>query len=288
MKESIFSNENEEFLNLEKTEQLRMENEVLRLKIQAQFGGMPGSSEQLPPEIENQFLKQVLAFEESYTTKTKKVKISEMLGRPVFRKSEELNDAEFESESERLAALLNSKSISIDFIRERDDRFQYKFITEEFFEYETDLLISIPGMMHCFIYEEFHPDHEMDIENRTNEFMNAWFKRETEFAKFFLSDVFIQPDGKVLSREELKIKLRDFFDSYSSFENCAFRIQEIKFQLQTEREPQGLGHAEGMVKYDAILESGERKTFEGPFKLYLSLQYEWWSVFYFVMEGFNE
>ena len=288
MKESIFSNENEEFLNLEQTEQLRMENEVLRLKIQAQFGGMHGGSEELPPEIENQFLKQVLAFEESYTTKTKKVKISEMLGHPVFRKSEELNDAEFESESERLAELLKSKSISIDFIRERDDRFQYKFITEEFFEYETDLLISLPGMMHCFCYEEFHPDHEMDIENRTKEFMNAWFERQTEFANYYLSDAFIQPDGKVLSLEELKVKLRDFFDSWSSFEKCEFRILEIKFQLQNDREPYGLGHAEGMVRYDAILESGKRKTFEGPFKLYLSLQYEWWNVFYFVMEGFNE
>jgi len=57
--------------------------------------------------------------------------------------------------------------------------------------------------------------------------------------------------------------------------------------LQMDQDLEGLGHAEGIVKYDAILESGERKSFEGPFKLYMSLHYEWWSIFYFVMEGFK-
>jgi len=51
---------------------------------------------------------------------------------------------------------------------------------------------------------------------------------------------------------------------------------------------QGIGHSEGMVKYNAILESGERKTIEGPFKLYMTRDFDWWSIMYFVMAGFNE
>lgn len=288
MEESIFSHENEESLNPEQEEQLRMENEFLRLKIQAQFGGMSGGSPDLPPEIENEFLKHVMAFEEQYSGEYKPVKVAAFLGNPVFRKSEDLNEKEFETESNRLAELLKSKSISIDFLRDRDDRFQYKFITEELFEHESDFGVTLPGMMHCFIYEEFHPDHEMDIENRTEDFMNAWFKRDTEFANHYLTNVFIQPDGKVLPLEELTIKLRQIFDSYRAFENFDYKIFEIKFQLHPDSEPHGLGHAEGFVKYDAILESGERKSFAGPFKLYMSLEYEWWSVYYFVMEGFHD
>ncbi|HEX3078979.1 MAG TPA: hypothetical protein VHQ04_00890 [Puia sp.] len=286
MEENIFSPENEEPFNPENEEQLRMENELLRLKIQAQFGGVSGNEGSLPPEIENEFLRHVMAFEEQFNGEHKPIKISVFLGNPVFRNSDELNDAEFKKESSRLAALMKLKNISVDFLRERDDRFQYKFITEELFQHETDFAVNLPGMMNCFIYEEFHPDHEMDIENRTADFMNAWSERRTEFASHYLAHEFIQPDGTVLTLDETVIKLQQLFDSYRTFENFEYKIFEIKFQLETDKEPQGLGNAEGVVKYDAILESGERKSFEGPFKLYLSLQYEWWSIFYFVMEGF--
>ncbi|MBK9731490.1 MAG: hypothetical protein IPO83_09400 [Chitinophagaceae bacterium] len=289
MEENIFSHENEDSLNPEYNEQLRMENELLKLKIHAQYGGIPGSesSSNLPPEIENEFLKNVIAFEEQYHREHPPVKISTYLGNPVFKKSAELNDDEFEVESHRLAALMKSNCIFVDFIRERDDRFQYSFITEEFFDHETEFTVDIPGMMHCFIYEEFHPDHEMDIENRTEDFMQAWAKGDTEFANHYLASEFIQPDRIVLSLKELIIKLRRFFNSYRIIENFDYEILEIKFQLDPKNKPQGLGHAEGLVKYDAILESGERKSFEGPFKLYMALEYGWWSIVYFVMEGYN-
>ena len=47
-------------------ENLRMENELLRLKIQAEHGGQSHTSGELPPEIENMFLKNVMAFEQNY------------------------------------------------------------------------------------------------------------------------------------------------------------------------------------------------------------------------------
>jgi len=37
----------------------------------------------------------------------------------------------------------------------------YKFITEELFDHEMDD-IMLPGFVHHFIYEEFHPNHEYD------------------------------------------------------------------------------------------------------------------------------
>src|SRR4030095_12395927 len=121
--------------------------------------------------------------------------------------------------------------------------------------------------------------HEMDIENRTEDFMNAWFERKTEFAEHYLDRAFILPDAKILSLQEVQSKLRNFFDSFTAFENCEYKILEVKFQLQDHEQQQGLGHAEGWVKYDAILESVERRNVEGPFKLYMSLHYEWWTIF---------
>lgn len=45
--------------------------------------------------------------------------------------------------------------------------------------------------------------------------------------------------------------------------------------------------AEGAVKYDAVLTTGETVHLEGPFKLYLSNEDGWWSIFYFVFPGFD-
>lgn len=288
MEENIFSHENEESLGPEETEELRMENEFLRLKIQAQFGGVTGNFGDLPPEVENEFLKHVMAFEEQFNVEQKPLKIAAFLGNPVFRPQEELNDREFKAELNRLIKLLSEKCISVDFLRERDERFKYKFVTEELFNHETDFGVNLPDMMNCFIYEDFHPDHEMDIENRTRDFMYAWHGRTIEFADHYLAKAFIRPDGKVCSLEQLTMKLRQLFDCYKAFENFNYEIFEIKFQLHPGQEPAGFGHAEGMVKYNAILESGERKPVEGPFKLCLSLDCEWWSIFYFVMEGFED
>ncbi|MEP7128349.1 MAG: hypothetical protein ABI729_05750 [Chitinophagales bacterium] len=270
-------------------EQLREENELLRIKIQAQFGGHSDSNDDLPPEIENEFLKNVLAFEEQYSKTTyTPVKVSTILGDLHFKKSEELNDEVFKKEWKRLNQLLEEKSIGVDFLRPRDDRFKYKFITEELFEHETDGSMIVPHMNWNFIYEEFHPDHEQEITDRAMDFLKAWFEQNTEALKFGVVSQFIQPDTVILTLEELLGKMQLTFDSYVAFKDCKYKIFEVKYELHNDEPMQGIGHAEGMVKYEAILENGETRQFEGPFKFYMTREYDWWSIFYFVMPGFEE
>jgi len=275
----------------EQQEKLRQENELLRMKIQAQFGGMSGTSGELPPEIENEFLKNVLAFEEQHaSTEYTPVKVSSLLNKAEFKRVEDLGDEDFEKEWTRLQNLMEEKRIGVDFIRERDDRFKYKFITEELFDHETDGSMIIPAMNWNFIYEEFHPDHEREITDRTMEFLGGWFGLDTEKMKYGVISHFIQPDATILSQEEILAKIHLVFDSYRSFEDCKYHIFEVKFEMKESEDDklQAIGHSEGMVKYEAILENGERKTIEGPFKLYMTRDYDWWSIFYFVMAGFNE
>lgn len=285
MNENYLPPNHEEPLSADRAEQLRQENEFLKMKIMAEFGGVSGGEGTVPPEIENQFLKNVIAFE-SQQSGQQPVKLSSHLGDPDFKKSEELNDTEFNQESERLFKLLQSKSISVDFLRERDRRFQYKFITEELFNHETCGMM-IPGMVMHFIYEEFHMDHEMEIANRTEDFMKFWFERDASAMEFGLISGFIQPNSKVLSLEEVTKQIQQVFDSYKSFENCKFKVLDIKFQISESDPLQAMGHSEGLVKYDAVLENGEVKKIRGPFKIYMGLQDQWWSIFFFYMPGFN-
>ena len=52
-----------------------------------------------------------------------------------------------------------------------------------------------------------------------------------------------------------------FFEAFEDFKNHKFMIGEVSFQLHGEGN--GVGHAEGMVKYDAVLDNGEIIHFEG-------------------------
>lgn len=270
-------------------QRLREENELLKLKIQAQFGGIHESSDQLSPDLENEFLKNVLAWEEQYNAAdSKKIKVADLPGNPEFKPGDSLSDEEIENEWNRLEVLTEEKAVAVIFLRDRDPRTKYKFVTEELFNHEINEAPSSPGLIWHFTYEHFHPDHEMEIKERTMEFLGSWFDLDTERMKQGIVACYIQPDGSVLSGEEILGKIQHVFDSFRSLEECKFHIFEIKYELyaSTDGHQQGLGHSEGVVKYDAILGSGERTTFEGPFKLYMSRDFDWWSIFYFVMEGF--
>lgn len=45
--------------------------------------------------------------------------------------------------------------------------------------------------------------------------------------------------------------------------------------------------AEGIMKYTTITENHDKIQKEGGFKLYFTLEYEWWSIYYFVLPGFE-
>ena len=270
-------------------ENLRMENELLKLKLIAQFGdAFQLSNSELPPEIENEFLKNVLAFEDAHRN-SKFVKVYEQLAKPVYKKAEELSDTEVSDELQRLKTIMEEHNMALDVLATYDDRIIYKFITEELFEQETetgDEELPGIGMTKRFIYEEFHPNHEYDIDSRTKEFLASWFEQKFSEYSWEIGSEIILPDRRILSKQEFLDKIKMVFDSYSQFDNCQYAIKEIQFQLDEETGT-GIGHAEGAVKYDAVLESGEVIHMEGLFKLYLSMENDWWQVFYFVFPGFE-
>ncbi|MEK6783817.1 MAG: hypothetical protein AABY93_19115 [Bacteroidota bacterium] len=276
-------NSDEEKFSDDPQENLRMENELLKLKLQAQFGAKLGEGETLPPDIENEFLKNVYAFEQNLG-EYKPIKVVELLGSPDFKKAAALPDEDLKKEYVRLTELMKQKSVAVDFIRPREDRFKYKFITEELFDHETDN--SMPGMTTHFIYEEFHADHDLDIRNRSDDFLRDWFRKEFNEFSSELGHQFILANGQTLTREETLAKIQNLFESYTSFINCQVAMNEVKFQWNDETQT-GMGHAEGGVRYDAVLETGETIHFEGPFKLYLSNEDGWWSIFYFIFPGFE-
>jgi len=279
--------ENPEKFSNDPKENLRLENEILRIKIKTELGGDYESDENLPPELENEFLKNILAFEHRYA-KIKMVKIADLLGNPVVVKAAKLNDKNIIKAYNDLEELLAQKNIVVEFTRPRDDRFKYRFITEELFEHETDDM-EVPGMTKYFNYEEFHPDHEAEISDYTIKFLADWFVRKTEAAKWYMDDQFLQPDGKVFTKDEMIASFKKVFAAYIAFEDCGYAMDGVQFDLNATGKAgnEGMGFAEGMVKYTAILENGEKVPVEGPFKFYYSRNNDRWRIFFFYLTGFN-
>jgi hypothetical protein len=73
---------------------------------------------------------------------------------------------------------------------------------------------------------------------------------------------------------------------YTTLDNEEWVIGEAGFQWD-EKENVGLGHAEGAVLYDAVLENNEKARINGPFKFYLSNEDGYWNIFYFQFPGFT-
>lgn len=270
-------------------ENMRIENDILKLKMKAQFGEafqMGPDNNDLPPEIENEFLKNVLAYENAHQHVEYK-KVYELLGKPEYKKANELSDEEISEELSRIQKILEQNNMALDVLAEYDDKTIYTFITEELFEHETDNIGGpIPCMVTHFIYEEFHPNHKYDINRLAENFLSNWFEQKFNEYSSELGSELVIPPGEIITKQELLDKIKNVFDAYTSFVNCKYVIAEINFELNEETAT-GMGHAEGGVKYDAILENGEQVHIEGTFKLYMSFQYDWWQICYFVFPGFE-
>jgi len=278
------ANEHAENLSNDPEQNLRIENDILKLKMQAERGALfGGNMEDISPEIEAEFLKNVEAFEKSFDD-AKVISIYECIGSPAYKKAEELQPEEVEPELRKIMELLHAKNILLEVLGRYDLSVIYKFITEELFLEQIRDMYH-PGYLHSYIYEEFHPNHNVDIARNAQEFLNHWFEKSFDENSIELANPLITPEGKMFSRGEGIQKLAHCLNSYRSFSNIQFAGSDTSYEWDDETS-RGIGHAEGMFKYDALLENGEMIHIERPFKLYMSNDDGCWRIFYFVFPGF--
>lgn len=268
-------------------ENMKLENEFLKIKLKAQYGDafFMQTNADLPPEIENQFLKNMMAFEDAHANAVFTT-VYECIGKPDYRPAEELDDKEITTELKRINAILAEHNMALDICDgPYPDRLIYTFIIEELFAKETEMT-GMEGMGCHFIYEEFHPNHKAEITKCTHQFLQHWFTRHfDEYATELCNDI-ITFDGRQLSKEEVIVKMELFFNAFQQFKDNAYNIDKVVFEIKDETHT-GMGYAEGILKYEALLEKGESIHYEGPFKLYLQMEYNYWTIFYFVVPGFE-
>ena len=155
----------EEFDHLNEEEKLKAENEFLKMKLMlekgASFSSMEAESE-LSPQIENQFLNYIAEFEKQ-SQNQKYITVFDKIEKPThFKPVAEIPDGEIGTAWKQLSEYLNKYQISLDVCSPNISTGElYRFTTEELFKHKMDDM-NIPGMMHGFIYDEFHPDPVYD------------------------------------------------------------------------------------------------------------------------------
>jgi len=249
-------NSNEELNSLQRA------NEQKKKKLTDEHGAYFGSMSEdidLPPEIQSQFLDNIMAYEDAWKN-AKRITVYDFLGNPIYRKLEELNDTEVTEELERLMNYMNEHQISLVTLCDVDDRKLYRFITEELFLEEKDD-VHIPGMMSCYTYEEFHPNHEYDIRNHSYDFMQSYLNKESDFYTTFMTSEAEKMDWHIHFRE-----------AFSSFLLCKFEISELEFDVEKAKvqfDCEFTGQVEGSNNSFQFLGNGT-----------MTLLYKWdfWSV----------
>ena len=160
---------------LNHNDELKAENNLLKLKLGLEYGMKMENSSTLSPDLENQWLKNVYAFEQQFKD-AKRTTLYEYLGQPSFNKWDTLNAGQTSEALKRIKEVMRDNDVDLDCICDYDDQVIYRFITEELFEKEMDDM-RIPGMVWHFVYEEFYPNHDYDLRRHTTDFIKSIFTK---------------------------------------------------------------------------------------------------------------
>ena len=264
--------------HIDPEDELRAENEVIKLKLELEHGmlGMENNSS-LSPELENQWLNSVYNFEQQYKN-AKRVRVYDFIAQPPYLKVEDVTSEQLPAELQRLISLMKEKGIALDWLAEYDDAVIYKFITEELFDYEMDDMMD--GMMQHFTYEDFHPNHNYDLSRYTSEFINKLIEGEwnEKYDIIGLADNISFID-QWYTKDAVSsiIKLFQEANSHLKLDQC--EIKSIKVNLEA-----NAAAVQAWIQYTDH-QPHRKVKHEGPCELDFVLEWDYWSISRFSLPG---
>lgn len=258
------------------SEMLRHENEITKLKIQAEFGVELKGTKDMNPALENIWLNQILEYERAMLDNTK-ITIGELIGSPQLKPMIDLEDDEISEELQMLMSILYKKNIVIESNSGIDEREMYRFLTEELIEMETDK--NTPkNMITCFIYEEFHPNDEYDLRKYSTEFLEMFVEKGEDYWKMHLSPCLESEENEVRA-SNLERRLENFRESFDQLRVDKFSINTISILEET---------AEVNFEFSlAVMPPGNRSSYyisdSGQF--FFKKELECWFISDIIMKG---
>ena len=267
---------------LDPDDDLRASNELMKLKLELEHNMQMNDPSALSPEIENQWLNQIYNFEMQYRD-APRIKVYDFIGRPSFLSADLLTSSQVKKELKRVLFLLEEKAILLDCCCIYDDLVMYRFVTEELFEHEMDSL-SVKGMTHHFIYEEFHPNHDHDLRRFANDFIESIFNRkwDEQWGEHLLSNSIYFHDTEYTPSSMSSI-ISTFQEAHVLLMVEKITIENVTFDLDNNK-----GTVEVQLEYKASPTLGKSRLVKGKSSIQFVLRYDWWIVCGFKFPGFGD
>jgi hypothetical protein len=264
-----------------------IENVVLKLKMMAELGADVSSAADLPPDLEQQFLQQVYAFERNYAS-GEASSFADTLGVPDLPNWDFIGtNTDLSQEMLKKAlAFYRQKNIEILFHFDYPLETRYRFLVEDL-PGRPNHFGGEPKIMVGLSYEDYHPNHNAELEEGTRTFMEAIKNLEAEDLQGCMSPVQFLPEGPYPTQVLLDA-LKERFQKVERLDAFEYVVLETSYDLEYDdagETEMGLGYAEGLVRFDVVNKSGEVKSFGGPYKLYFHFELGVWSIMYMHFPG---
>ncbi len=237
--------------NKKSLEELGTENELLKLKMMAEFGGDFMGGEDLPADIENQFLKQVINFHKQHDP-NKVTTVYKYIGEPEYNHVNDLGDKEVVKELKKLLKIMDKSGVGLSYLPETSTREIYRFITEELFKHEIED-VKIKGWVNQFIYEEFHPNPEHDVRSAVYFCLQSIFDKGHALFEEHYSEEMKDSIGLSMELEEFQAKIEAFWNRFNNIKLEAHTFEKIEVDKEA-----GTAHAVCNVTYKTQTQKGRK------------------------------
>lgn len=209
-----------------------------------------------------------------------KFRVIDKIGRPQhFRDVDKILDEELEEEWRALYNYMNENGVDLAVCSPNiTARELYRFTTQELFDLETDN-ISMPGMMTCFIYDDFYPDHKYDNQRIAVEECIEYFFEKGKFFDYHFAEIVQFNHYANLTKAELRKLARDFKAPYD-------KIRKTRIEAESCRIDGDYCIITGV--YEAIFTASEKNEFkEGNWlvEFVLDKEFEHWHITRVQIEG---
>ncbi|CAN5213323.1 hypothetical protein BH09BAC1_BH09BAC1_15000 [soil metagenome] len=255
---------------------LKTQNELTKLQLTLEHGvtfSEPDAAADVPAEVEFDFLNHIQEYEKQAALR-RNIIIYDFLGQPAYRLLSDLGPHEVKTELDKIQEIMAQNEVFLDTLNPVSDEELYRFITEELFQHETGY-IRIPGMMHCFTYEEFRPENnEYDIKRYAEEFFEDLFKFKVGELK--LNPIWLHLASEVEVGSEkynyntVTAFLLNFLNAYDSLKVITYKQQNLAID-------NGSAVVDFDIAYEAI-SNKETLQLSSTGRFYFKLIDQYWDI----------
>jgi hypothetical protein len=209
---------------------LGTENELMKLKMMAEFGGNFMGSEDIPPEVENEFLKQIISFHKQHENSAL-TSVYKYIGEPEYNHVKDMGDPEVDRELKRLMKLMEKNGVSLSVLAETPKREIYRFVTEELFKHQIED-VKVKGWVNQFVYEEFYPNQDYDVRNAVLYCLQSIFNKGHMFFEDHYSEEMKNALNLTIDAEEFKEQIESFWNRFNNIKLDQYDL--VKLEIDKE------------------------------------------------------